>query len=68
MKQDSALADSSLMQYAQIIHERIWVALMHRVLPKKVQQLQSGSPHDHLILPEHQMPRKLPAFSGKTRR
>jgi hypothetical protein len=56
------------MQSAQIIHEQIWVALMHRVLQKKVQQLQSGSQHDHLTLPEQLMPRRLPAFSGKTRR
>jgi hypothetical protein len=58
MKLDSALADSSLMQSAQIIHEQIWVALMHRVLQKKVQQLQSGLQHDHLTLQEQPMPRK----------
>ena len=42
MKQDSALADFSLMQHAPTIHALIWVAPMHRVLQKKVQLLQSG--------------------------
>jgi hypothetical protein len=41
-KQDLVLADSLLMQFAQIIHVQIWVVPMHRVLPKKAQQLQSG--------------------------
>jgi hypothetical protein len=42
MKQDLALAVSSLMQSAQIIHGQIWVAPMHHDLLKRVQQLQSG--------------------------
>jgi hypothetical protein len=42
MKLVSALADSSLMQHVPTIHVPIWVGLMHRVLLKKVQLLQSG--------------------------
>jgi hypothetical protein len=68
MRLDSALADSSLMQSALIIHGQIWVDPMHHVLQKKVPQLQFGSQHDHLTLPVQPMPRKLPAFSGKTNR
>jgi hypothetical protein len=49
MKLDSALADSSLMQSVLTIQRQIWVAPMHHALQPKVQQLQSGSQHDHLI-------------------
>jgi hypothetical protein len=49
MKQDLALADSSLMQSARIIHRQIWAEPMRLALQPKVQQLQSGSLQDHLI-------------------
>ena len=42
MKQDLALADSMLMQSAQIIRAQIWAGPMHHVVQKKVPRLLSG--------------------------
>jgi hypothetical protein len=65
MKLDLALADFSLMQSVQIIREQIWAEPMHRVLLKKVQQLQCGLQLENLTLLDQLMRKKLLASFGK---